>query len=136
MEEQITKGRNLVVTILAFIIGESLINIIMSIIYVENVGGERLTSELIGLAVTLLFAYFLYRGRTWARWLTAISMLFSAIAYLLRAFEGFFVPGAFSLWVVFITLMAIINGVFGILLLTSRDIKAFMESQRGIAADR
>jgi hypothetical protein len=130
MDAQQGNGKRLVIGVIIFAVGTSLVNVTGAVLNAGNESVKRLLIEWINLALTISIVYHLYRGHIWAKWATSVIIILGAALYGLRALQVFFVPGAFSAWGVLITFMVAVNAAFGVLLVISNDIKAFMKKQR------
>ena len=69
-------GKSLVTRIALLIIGFSLLNVILSIVFI---GPRGIVANIVGLVLNGVLAIFLISGQNWARWFMAIRCGFGAI---------------------------------------------------------
>ena len=69
-------GKSLVTRIALLIIGFSLLNVILSIVFI---GPRGIVANIVGLVLNGVLAVFLISGQNWARWFMAIRCGFGAI---------------------------------------------------------
>jgi len=69
-------GKSLVTRIALLIIGFSLLNVILTVVFV---GGRGIVGNIVGLVLNVVLAIFLISGQNWARWLMAIRCGFGTI---------------------------------------------------------
>jgi hypothetical protein len=67
MNDLIKSGRSYAIAIIIIFIGFNLIDLVTSILYVQNVGYGRAASNIISLIISSIIAIYLYKGRNWAR---------------------------------------------------------------------
>ncbi|TWT85825.1 hypothetical protein Pla123a_06320 [Posidoniimonas polymericola] len=91
-------------------------------------GAERIVVRLVRFFFTVLIAVNLYRGATWARWLSVVLYSLGAFVAALAAFA--FVTNGFVFGGVAMAAMALAYGVSVVLLTTSSRVSAYFESCR------
>lgn len=120
MDSSIAKGKGMLMVIIGIMLGISLISVIFF-------SSDKMITGIVRFILTGLLCYFLYQGRSWAKWVTAVLMLISAAIGLLGALAILIKPllGLYSL------MMAIAYGISGIVLIVSKSVNEFMGYQRG-----
>ena len=124
----VNRGRKLVIMIVALSI---IINIstvaYATYIYVDGGRMDLASSELqrgtIRFILTVILMYFLYKGYVWAKWICIVLYLPAGMFSLLFQF------------IIFSLSMLIMGGLyfyFAVLLITSKEIKAFFQFNKGI----
>ncbi len=124
MDENIARGKNTLIGIIAAVLGISLLSTIVTII---TNGFSGFATDIIRFGLSCLLCFFLYKGQTWAKWVMVVLYLLAGVLGLIGALSIIvsFVLGITSL------ALGIIYGGSAILLLTSKDIKAFLAYQKG-----
>ena len=124
MEEQIKRGRRLLLTIIALMLAISLATIVF---YNTVVGPERVTQQIVRFALTALLSFFLYKGHGWARWVTVLLTAIAAVTSFIAG-ASIFLLGDLS--GIFFLVMGAVYAFCAGSLAFSRSIVAFINHQR------
>lgn len=121
MEEQIRKGKNTIITVICILVAMDVIGIITNLAY-----SKSSVSSIIGLAIMLVLAYFMYKKQNWARIVILVLLGLAAFVYLIGIMAAFVIPllGVVSL------LMFVVYLVMFIVLLANKNVKAYMQQPK------
>ena len=119
----VARGRAIVITIIALVISLSFAIIAL---YFVALGTEKMPHQLIRLVLTLVLAWFVYRGRPWARWVMALLLICASVMGLILI-----VMNPEQQILLTIGILSAIYGAAGIALIASRSVTAFMDMRTG-----
>jgi len=130
MDEEIRKGRQLVLIAIIIFITVTVLNSINNLLYLPYLGLTSLISPLFNLGLALVFSYLLYKGYKLSRIVLGIASIVSSFGPLYMIIESIYIKLPISLFVIYLGFMFILNIAVGIFILTSKDIKLFIEYQK------
>jgi hypothetical protein len=79
MNESERAGRQMLVAVIAGVLGFSVTSIVLFNI---AVGSHELPTQIIRFSLTCVLCFFLYRGHQWARWVVAVLLIVAALGVL------------------------------------------------------
>lgn len=129
MNESTNKGRNLVIMSIIVFLGFSIIDLITYALNVAKVGNQGLISQVFQVIIHLFLSYYLYKGRKGARLIVGIVLILDSVAYLFRIAEAVIASLPMTLFIIYIGFQFITKCISGILLLTSKNVREFLEFQ-------
>jgi hypothetical protein len=122
-------GKPLVTRIAGLILGLSLLNIIMCLMFM---GGRGIVSDIVGLAINLILAIFLISGQNWARWWMAIRCGFGTIlSFSAWSQLGNLDISVFSIVRLWLFIAALFSAVIGAYLLLSKRVNEHFNPSSG-----
>lgn len=124
-EQRLTRGRLLVGIAIAGMLGFSALIVAMT----ARAGTFGMT-QAVRLSLTLLLAYMLWQGRSWARTLTVVLAAMTAVVFAVLAVEQVAGAEGSGVAVVLSGLGAAVYGAVAAILGTSESVKAFLARQR------
>lgn len=127
LESMDFKGKSQIMTIIYFLVGVSLFNIISYILYIHSVGYSMFMTQIAKAIIFASLCYFLYKRYDWARLALGIVLIAACVSGIFRTLEAAMVGIPVSFWIIFITLLALAYGAFGIQLLTSKPIRLYTQ---------
>ena len=96
MDTQRQEGRGLVITVISATIALSVVAIV---VYLITMGPKNLAQQIVRLILTVVLCVFLYRGASWARWVTIILFLLGGILLIPSAIAALHIgAGAYMLF--------------------------------------
>ena len=122
MDEQVDRGRKIVLAIIVATIAFSAFSIIT---FISTVGPQRLPFQVVRFFLTILLGVFLYRGAKWVYWVSVILFAFSGVTGLMGAFLL-----GFTLMALGSVAMGIVYVLSAWVLVYSNNVRLFLEQQR------
>ncbi len=114
--ESIEKGKGIIISTIVIILLFDFI-----IIAFRGLLGGRIVEGVIRFFLECLILFFLYKGHSWAKWVISILLILAGGLSLLTLLRGF------SL----IILLGVLYFIFGIALISSKDVNAYMDFKKG-----
>lgn len=127
LESMNSKGKNQIIIVIYFLLAVSLFNIISYILYISNVGYSMFMTQIVKTIIYAVLCYFLYKKYDWARLALGIVLIATAVSGFFRTLEAALVGIPVSFWIIFITLLSLAYGAFGIQLLAAKNIKFYTQ---------
>jgi hypothetical protein len=122
MNEEVDRGRKIVLAIIVAAIAFSAFSIIT---FITTVGLQRLLFQIVRFVLTILLGVFLYRGTKWVYWVSVILFGFAGVTGLMGAFllgDTLMVLGSVAMGVVYV--------LSAWVLVYSNNVRLFLEQQR------
>jgi hypothetical protein len=122
MNEEVDRGRKIVLAIIVAAIAFSAFSIIT---FITTVGPQRLLFQIVRFVLTILLGVFLYRGTKWVYWVSVILFGFAGVTGLMGAFllgDTLMVLGSVAMGVVYV--------LSAWVLVYSNNVRLFLEQQR------
>jgi peptidoglycan/LPS O-acetylase OafA/YrhL len=122
MNEEVDRGRKIVLAIIVAAIAFSAFSIIT---FITTVGPQRLLFQIVRFVLTILLGVFLYRGTKWVYWVSVILFGFAGVIGLMGAFllgDTLMVLGSVAMGVVYV--------LSAWVLVYSNNVRLFLEQQR------
>jgi hypothetical protein len=126
--EKVNKGKNIVITLIVIVLLFEVISDVSVIsIYVArgkaNLASSELIQDITRLILTILLMYFLYKGHSWAKWITVVLFMIGGLLGLVSMLSSFNV---------IILLLSLVYIAVGVIMITSSSVNEFLRYQRGI----
>ncbi len=122
MNEQVDRGRKIVLAIIVATIAFSAFSIIT---FISAVGPQRLPFQMVRFVLTVLLGVFLYRGTKWVYWVSVILFGFAGVKGLMDAFlfgQTLMALGSVAMGIVYV--------LSAWVLVYSNNVRLFPEQQR------
>ena len=125
-DEQIEKGRKLVLSIIIIVLAVEVFNFIY---YILTNGFENVFKQLASLGLFSLFSYLFYNGYKWIEFIIPFLLFQDILAFIFYLLKQAGILPAFSGWLMLI--ITVVMAVFGGLILGGSDnLLAFMRYQK------